>query len=182
MDALDMITETETSFFSVFVSSYYFLCVRHGPSQENNGSGECQLLVSPGPDVSVCDPQQVMDTDQQVADSSTQGSLGLDLWATFNTEGEAGHKYHPGLIQTIIMCCLLCGLWSLSNEKPTLYTLVDPTSFFFWLRIKETSWDSDKWPSVCINVTWCHMTHSGAWWSQPAAGDLWPGSGRHKEV
>ena len=73
MDALDMITETETSFFSVFVSSYYFLCVRHGPSQENNGSGECQLLVSPAPDVSVCDPQQVMDTDQQVAATPAPG-------------------------------------------------------------------------------------------------------------
>ena len=39
-------------------------------------SVSCRCLLAR---VSVCDPQQVMDTDQQVADTRTRGSLGLDL-------------------------------------------------------------------------------------------------------
>ena len=134
--------------------------------------------------VSVCDPQQVMDTDQQVADSSTQGSLGLDLWATFNTEGEAGHKYHPGLIQTIIMC-RPCGLWSLSNEKPPVYSFLCGLPQLLSVSDSESrksDWLRD-WQMALCQYKCNLMSHdSGAWWSQPAAGDLWPGSGRHKEV
>ena len=52
--------------------------------------------------------------------------------------------------------CVVCGPYQMKSPPSTHWST--PHLFCFWFRIKETSWDSDKWPSVCISVTWCHMT------------------------
>ena len=125
------------------------------PGQENNGGGECQLPRCLLARVSVCDPQQVMDTDQQVADTRTRGSLRLDLWATFNTEGEAGHKYHPGLMRNITTCCL-CGLGSLSGEMLTSF----PT---FWSRstLSDSHSESNRINKWLYVYLWCSYDKLG---------------------
>ena len=134
MDALDMITETETSFFSVFVSSYYFLCVRHGPSQENNGSSECQLLVSPGPNVSVCDPQQVMDTDQQVAATPAPGDHWDLISELLSAQEEAGHtniilaSYKPS---SRAACVVYSGHYQQKSSPPPLLYFFPALLFLF---------------------------------------------------
>ena len=135
---------------SVFLSSYQFWCVRHGPSQENNGSSECQLLVSPAPMSRSVIPNRWWILTNRWQPHQHPGITGTWSLSYFQHSGGGGtHKYHPGLIQTIIS---LCGLWWSLSLFPS------PPTFLSGAPLSVSGSESEWQMPLCMcNV---HMTHS----------------------
>ena len=89
-------------------------------------------------------------------------------------------SYKPS---SCVVYCVVCGPYQI--KKPPLYTFICGLPQL--LSVSDSEWRKSDWLrdwQMALCVYKCNlMSHdSGAWWSQPAAGDLWPGSGRHKEV
>ena len=55
---------------------------------------------------------------------------------------------------------VVCGPYQTNSSPPTPWSVVSLNSFRCLIQNQgnQTGWEIDKWPSVSINVTWCHMT------------------------